>query len=163
MNLPSRFQELGSIKRNEDFCTRKMWAQKNISRFGRWATFSPSSSSSFISRDMKEIGYFFIFPGTQKVSLKILRTPTVDILLQSAISGYFSADPTFSTEIKIDVVANLSQLGASQQFWSCILVTAICRVKKHLRARTANAFAVSVGRLRSSWERQQMGADMDQL
>jgi hypothetical protein len=27
----------------------------------------------------------------------------------------------------------------------------------------SQAFAVSVGRLRSSWERQQMGADMDQL
>ena len=74
---------------------------------------------------MKKRGGFSIFPGTQKVSLKILGTPTVGILLQSAISGYFSADPSLCTEIKMDVVAKLSQLGASEQFWSRILVTAI--------------------------------------
>ena len=88
------------------------------------ATFSASPSSSFISRDIKEIGVFFATESSQNVSLKILGTPTV-ILLQSAISGYFSADPSFSTEIKMDVVAKLSQLGGSQQFWSRILVTAI--------------------------------------
>ena len=60
-------------------------------------------------------------------------------------------------------LGKLSQLRGCQQFWSRILVTAISRVKKHLRARTPNAFAVPVERLRSSWERQQMGADMDQL
>ena len=88
-------------------------------------TFSASSSSSFISRDIKEIGHFFALESSQNVSLKILGTPTVGILLQSAISGYFSADPSFSTEIKMDVVAKLSQLRVSQQFWSRILVTAI--------------------------------------
>ena len=89
------------------------------------ATFSQSSSSSFISRDSKERGGFFAAKSSQNVSLKILGTPTVGILLQSAISGYFSVDPSFSAEIKMDVVAKLSQLGASEQFWSRILVTAI--------------------------------------
>jgi len=126
------------------------------------ATFSPIFIFIFhISRYQRNWG-FFAFESSQKVSLKILETPTVGIVPESAISGHFTADPTFSTEIKICVVSKLSQLGGCQQFWSRVLVTAISRVKKHLRSNS-QAFAVSVGRLRSSWERQQMGADMDQL
>ena len=61
---------------------------------------------------------FFATESSQNVSLKILGTPTVGHLLQSAISGYFSADPTFSTEIKMDVVAKVCQPEA---VWTCLI------------------------------------------
>ena len=112
------------------FVPGKCWLRR-ISR-DMIGTFSPIFIFTFhISRYQRNWG-FFGFESSQKGSLKILETPTVGIVPESAISGHFTADPTFSTEIKICVVSKLSQLGGCQQFWSRVLVTAISRVKKHL-------------------------------
>ena len=76
-----------------------------------------------ISRHGKKVGFFGII-STKKVSSKILETPTVGVMLQSQISGYFTTDPFLST------VAQISQPWGCQLFWSRIGVTEISRVKK---------------------------------